>query len=82
MALTLLDKLDRAGRVRRHVDAIHPALTLLGKELIQLEGSVAVHISHIKPGEVEAVMGQIGALGGRHRISALSSGQAIGLGGY
>ena len=53
----------------------HLCPSMLGKELIQLEGSVAVHITHIKPGEVEAVMGQIGALGSRHRIAALSSGQ-------
>jgi ribonuclease BN (tRNA processing enzyme) len=59
----------------------HLCPAMLGKELTQLEGSVAVHITHIKPGEVEAVMAQIGALGSRHRISALESGQVIHLGG-
>jgi ribonuclease BN (tRNA processing enzyme) len=53
----------------------HLCPSLLGKELVQLDGSVAVHITHIKPGEVDAVMAQIEALGSRHRIAALSSGQ-------
>jgi len=55
----------------------HLCPSTLGAELVQLEGSVAVHITHIKPGEVEAVMGQIEALGSRHRIAALASGQVI-----
>ena len=46
-----------------------------------LADSVAVHITHIKPGEVAAVMAQIQALGSRHRISALASGQVMTLGG-
>jgi len=59
----------------------HLCPSTLGTELVQLEGSVAVHITHIKPGEVEAVMGQIEALGSRHRIAALASGQVIVFGG-
>jgi len=59
----------------------HLCPSILGKELIQLDGSVAVHITHIKPGEVAAVMAQIEALGSRHRISALRSGDEIKLGG-
>ncbi len=39
----------------------HLCPSMLGKELVQLEGSVAVHITHIKPGEVESVMAQIEA---------------------
>ncbi len=58
----------------------HLCPSALGQELVQLEGSVAVHITHIKPGEVHAVMAQIEALGSRHRISALESGQIIDLG--
>jgi ribonuclease BN (tRNA processing enzyme) len=58
----------------------HLCPSTLGKELVQLTGSVAVHITHIKPGEVDAVMAQIGALGSRHRISALASGQVLHLG--
>ena len=58
----------------------HLCPSMLGKELIQLEGSVAAHITHIKPGEVEAVMGQIGALGSPHRIAALASGQLLEIG--
>ena len=58
----------------------HLCPSMLGKELVQLDGSVAVHITHIKPGEVAAVMGQIAALGSRHRISALASGQVLEIG--
>jgi cAMP phosphodiesterase len=59
----------------------HLCPSMLGTELAQLEGSVTVHITHIKPGEVKAVMAQIAALGSRHRISALQSGQSLSLGG-
>jgi len=55
----------------------HLCPATLGHELAQLEGSVAVHITHIKPGEVEAVMVQIKALGSRHRIGALASGHLM-----
>jgi cAMP phosphodiesterase len=58
----------------------HLCPSMLANELTQLDGSVAVHITHIKPGEVAAVMGQIEALGSRHRISALQSGQTLSLG--
>jgi ribonuclease BN (tRNA processing enzyme) len=58
----------------------HLCPSMLGKELAQLEGAVAVHITHIKPGEVEAVMGQIGALGSAHRIAALASGNSMRIG--
>ena len=58
----------------------HLCPSTLGVELAQLDGSVAVHITHIKPGEVEAVMAQIEALGSRHRITPLASGQVMHLG--
>jgi ribonuclease BN (tRNA processing enzyme) len=58
----------------------HLCPATLGNELAQLEGSVAVHVTHIKPGEVEAVMAQIKALGSRHRIAALASGQVLHVG--
>ena len=58
----------------------HLCPSMLGAELTQLEGSITVHITHIKPGEVKAVMAQIAALGSRHLISALSSGQTLSLG--
>jgi cAMP phosphodiesterase len=60
----------------------HLCPSSLGNELAQLGGSVAVHITHIKPGEVAAVMAQIQALGSRHRITALASGQVMTLGGH
>ena len=52
----------------------------LGGELEHLAGSVNVYITHIKPGEVKGVMGQIGALGSRHRIAALHSGHVMTVG--
>jgi len=50
----------------------------LERELACLATPVDVYITHIKPGEVHAVMSEIGAqIGGRHRISALTSGQVM-----
>lgn len=49
----------------------------LGRELAHLAGSVDVHITHIKPGELDAVMSEIGAQASPHRIQALSAGQLM-----
>jgi len=57
----------------------HLCPSALGQELAQLAGSIAVHITHIKPGEVEAVMEGVGALHSPHRIAALSAGQVFDL---
>jgi ribonuclease BN (tRNA processing enzyme) len=46
----------------------------LQRELAQLATPVDVYITHIKPGEVEVVMAEIAAQGGRHRVQALASG--------
>jgi ribonuclease BN (tRNA processing enzyme) len=62
------------ARISRHL-----CPTALGNELAQLGGSVDVHITHIKPGEMEAVMAEIGRLATPHRIHALSAGQVIRL---
>ncbi|MBX3622407.1 MAG: 3',5'-cyclic-nucleotide phosphodiesterase [Rhizobacter sp.] len=51
----------------------------LGVELAQLTGSIDVLITHIKPGEVDAVMTEIAALGTPHRVSALRAGQVLEL---
>ena len=53
----------------------------LGRELAQLGGSVNVHITHIKPGETDAVMSEVGRLATPHRISALQAGQVMSLAG-
>ena len=58
----------------------HLCPSALGSELAQLSGSVNVHITHIKPGEMEAVMAEIARLGTPHRIHALQAGQQIRLG--
>jgi len=68
------DEERQLARISRH---LCPAA--LGHELAQLGGSVDVHITHIKPGETEAVMSEIGRLGTPHRIHALQAGQVITL---
>lgn len=57
----------------------HLCPTTLAKELARLEGEVAVHITHIKPGEVDSVMAQIGTLPVQHSCSALVTGQVFEL---
>lgn len=58
--------------ISRH---LHPAQ--LRRELEQLPAPTEVYITHIKPGEVETVMAEIGAQGSRHRVQALTSGQVL-----
>lgn len=58
----------------------HLCPTELGHELAYLAGSVDVHITHIKPGEKDAVMAEIGCLGMKHRTHALAAGQTMRLG--
>lgn len=62
------------AHISRH---LHPAE--LGRELAQLPGCVDVRITHIKPGEMGAVMQGIQALQSPHRISALEAGQSMAL---
>jgi len=62
------------ARISRH---LCPAA--LGHELQHLAGSVDVHITHIKPGEREAVMAEIGKLGSPHKIRALEIGDVMRL---
>ena len=59
------------ARISRH---LCPAA--LGHELAQLDGSVDVHITHIKPGEIDAVMSRDRpASAAPHRIHALVTGR-------
>jgi ribonuclease BN (tRNA processing enzyme) len=60
------------ARISSH---LHPAA--LDAELRQIEGSVDVHITHIKPGEVDAVMHQVSLLKTAHRVHALAAGQVL-----
>ena len=48
-------------------------------QIEEMAGSVDVRITHIKPGEVEAVMAGVQALNSPHRISALQAGQVMTL---
>jgi ribonuclease BN (tRNA processing enzyme) len=57
----------------------HLCPTTLARELAQLDGEVQVHITHIKPGEVAAVMSQIEGQTMRHGATALVSGQVFTL---
>ena len=67
------------ARISRH---LCPAT--LGHELAQLGGplnaSVNVYITHIKPGEMDAVMAEIALLATPHKVQALVAGQVIRLG--
>jgi ribonuclease BN (tRNA processing enzyme) len=55
----------------------HLCPSALGQELEYLAGSVDVHITHAKPGELEAVMAEIGRLQTPHRIRALEAGEVM-----
>jgi ribonuclease BN (tRNA processing enzyme) len=55
----------------------HLCPSLLGQELARLEQPAQVFITHIKPGEVDAVMTEIGAQTNRHRIRALVTDQRM-----
>lgn len=58
--------------VSRH---LHPAA--LGEELRHLVQPATIHITHIKPGELGAVMAEIAALDHRHPVRALAAGQVM-----
>jgi len=55
----------------------HLSPAQLGQELEQLRQPVDVYITHIKPGEIGAVMASIGELSCRHRLHPLEAGQAL-----
>lgn len=52
----------------------HLAPSSLADELAQLDGSVPVHITHPKPGEVAAVVAQVRAINTAHRVEPLVKG--------
>lgn len=58
----------------------HLCPSQLGQELARLATPTDVYITHVKPGEVQAVMAEIAALPLRHRVRALESGQTMVLG--
>jgi ribonuclease BN (tRNA processing enzyme) len=58
----------------------HLCPAMLKVELAQLTRPMDVYITHIKPGEVDAVMSEIGAQDSPHRIQALVSGQLMEFG--
>lgn len=57
---------------------LHPAR--LASELRHLDAGVEVCITHIKPGELEAVMREVGEQAHSHRVRALRAGQDLTLG--
>ncbi len=68
------DKESALADISRHL-----CPSRLRDELIQLQRPTDVYITHIKPGEVDAVMSEIAAQQSHHRISALSTGQRMTL---
>lgn len=74
--------IETAFRDDEHVLASvsrHLCPSQLRDELARLQAPVDVFITHIKPGEVETVMAEIGAQASRHRIRALTTGQVLAL---
>ena len=63
------------ARISRHL-----CPSALGHELKNLAGSVEVHITHIKPGEMDAVMTEIGRLDTIRRTRMLGAGDVIDVG--
>ncbi|MCI1190382.1 3',5'-cyclic-nucleotide phosphodiesterase [Calidifontimicrobium sp. SYSU G02091] len=57
----------------------HLSPSSLAGELSRLAPGVDVHVTHVKPGEVDTVMRQVAALGLSHRIHTLASGQRLTL---
>jgi ribonuclease BN (tRNA processing enzyme) len=55
----------------------HLCPTTLETELASLTRPTDVYITHVKPGELEAVMAEIGRQQSRHRLHALVSGQRL-----
>lgn len=66
------DEERQLARVSRH---LCPAV--LGQELARLDHPTNVFITHIKPGEIDAVMSEIAAQNSPHRIRALTHGQVL-----
>jgi ribonuclease BN (tRNA processing enzyme) len=54
--------------------SLHLSPALLARELAQLAGPASIGITHIKPGEAPAVMGQIAALQLPHEVHSLVAG--------
>ena len=63
------------ARISRHLS---PAL--LGAELARFKQPADVFITHIKPGELDVVMAEIGRLDTPHRIRQLAAGQVMRVG--
>ena len=57
----------------------HLCPMVLREELVQLAGAVDVHITHVKPGELAAVMAGIAQIDTPHRIAPLAAGQLMTL---
>lgn len=58
----------------------HLCPSLLAGELLSLRRPTRVLITHIKPGEVDAVMGEVALSGSPHRVAALTAGQVLQVG--
>mgnify|MGYP002623855691 CR=1 FL=1 len=73
---------ETAFRDSEHALALrsqHLCPSLLEQELARLAAPTDVYITHIKPGELDAVMGELAALRTPHRLHALRAGQQLSL---
>jgi len=68
---------DEECEVAQRSAHLHPAQ--LRVELERLAAPADVYITHIKPGEVDAVMAEIASHASRHRIRALKAGELMAL---
>jgi ribonuclease BN (tRNA processing enzyme) len=59
----------------------HLCPSMLRAEIAQLAAPADIYITHIKPGETEAVMSEVAKHGTAHRVVALQNGQVIELAG-
>ena len=69
---------ERERRLAQVSQHLHPSA--LGAELAQLGQPAQVHVTHVKPSDLELVMAEVASLAGGHRIAALREGQVIRLG--
>ncbi len=60
------------ARVSRHL-----CPEMLGRELDRLERSAEIHITHLKPGDYEAIMEEVQACAGHHEPRMLAGGEEL-----
>ncbi len=77
VAMLVIETAFRDGEHALATISQHLCPAQLERELARLPAPTDVFITHIKPGEVHAVMAEIGAQASRHRIRALATGEVM-----